>query len=166
MLFNSKQKNGFWRTVFWSGLLAGTLDIGAALGHFYLKTGKDPMRVMNFIASGVFGSKAFTGGTEMILWGFIFHFIIAYAITIVFFLLYPRLHFLSINVALTALLLGITAWLVTNLVILPLSRTPDVKTSTDQVITGISILVLCIGLPLSFMAKHYYKREPKPVKIE
>ena len=156
MLSTTKQKNGLWRTIFWSGLLAGTLDIGAALGHYYLKTGKDPMRVIYFIASGVFGSKAFAGGTEIVLWGFIFHFMIAYAITILFFLLYPRLPFLSWNVALTAVALGIAAWLATNLVIVPLSRTPDIKMSLDQVITGIAILILCIGLPISIMAKHHY----------
>jgi hypothetical protein len=166
MLSTSKQNNGFWRTIFWSGLLAGTLDIGAALGHYYLKTGKDPMRVMNFIASGVFGTRAFTGGTSMIFWGFLFHFMIAYAITIVFFLLYPRLSILSWNVAVTAVILGIAAWLATNLVIVPLSRTPDIKSGTEQVITGMAILVLCIGLPLSIMAKRYYKRDSAFVEIK
>ena len=60
-----------------AGLLAGLLDIAAALIQYAANGGKTPSIVFKFIASGVFGRKAFAGGTAMIVAGFIFHLLIA-----------------------------------------------------------------------------------------
>ena len=59
-----------------AGLIAGLLDISAAFIQYYSRTGRNPLAVLKFIASGVFGKAALTGGTEMILLGLVFHYII------------------------------------------------------------------------------------------
>ncbi|NJN34942.1 MAG: hypothetical protein HC817_12500 [Saprospiraceae bacterium] len=62
-----------------TALIAGSLDITAACLQAYLKTGATPDRILAYIASGVFGKKAFSGGFPMQIAGLLFHFIIALA---------------------------------------------------------------------------------------
>ena len=45
-----------------TGFIAGTLDITAACIQYYIRTGKGPANVLRYVASGVFGKEAFTGG--------------------------------------------------------------------------------------------------------
>lgn len=85
------------KTIFRAALLAGTLDGLAAALKYIVDTGKDPMNVFRFIASGVFGSKDFEGGITMGLWGIFFHYLIATGWTVLFFIAYPRIKPLSRN---------------------------------------------------------------------
>jgi hypothetical protein len=135
-----------------AGFIAGTLDICAASIQYYIKTGKGPENVLKFIASGVFGKDAFSGGHLMSACGLLLHYIIAFAFTVFFFFLYPRLKFLSVNLFLTALLYGIFTWLVMNRVVLPLSNTPALPFSWLGAAIAAGILTLCIGLPLAIIA--------------
>jgi hypothetical protein len=66
-------------------LLAGTLDIVAACIRAYTANGVTPDRVLQYIAAGVFGKSAYTGGYGMMAWGLFFHFIIASACVACFF---------------------------------------------------------------------------------
>ncbi len=90
-----------------AGLIVGTLDIFAALIQFYIKTNKNPITVLNFIASGVFGSDAFTGGTKMAAFGLFFHYLIAFGFTLLFFKLYSRLKVLTPNIFLLGFIYGL-----------------------------------------------------------
>jgi hypothetical protein len=139
-----------------AGLLTGTLDIAAALIQYYIKTEKNPEPVLKFIASGVFGNEAFSGGSIMSLYGLIFHFIIAFAFTLFFFWVFPKMKLLSKNRILTGIGYGIFIWLVMNLLVLPLSKTPKLPFTLSGAAIAIGILIVCIGLPLAFLAK------PKP----
>ena len=143
-----------------TGLTAGLLDITAACTQYYIKTGKGPGGVLRYVASGVFGKKAFAGGTTMAAWGLLFHFIIAFGLTIFFFWLYPKINWLGKNKIITGLLYGVFAWLVTNLIIVPLSNVPPVTFVLSKAVIAALILMACIGLPISLMAnKHYlYKK--------
>ena len=143
-----------------TGLTAGLLDITAACTQYYIKTGKGPGGVLRYVASGVFGKKAFAGGTTMAAWGLLFHFIIAFGLTIFFFWLYPKINWLGKNKIITGLLYGVFAWLVTNLIIVPLSNVSPVTFVLSKAVIAALILMACIGLPISLMAnKHYlYKK--------
>jgi hypothetical protein len=68
-----------------AGLIVGTLDILAAFIQYYISTQKNPLVVLKFIASGVFGKEAFSGGDVMLFWGLLFHFTIATCFAIFFF---------------------------------------------------------------------------------
>ena len=71
-----------------AGFIAGTLDIIAAI----ISSGADPIRVLQFIASGAVGrDAAFAGGLPMAFLGLALHYLIAYSWTTLFFLLYPKL---------------------------------------------------------------------------
>ncbi len=71
------------RAVLWAGLACGVLDITAALivyGYFGLK----PVRLLQGIASGLLGPKAFQGGLGAALLGLLCHFVIAFGAAAVY----------------------------------------------------------------------------------
>jgi hypothetical protein len=137
-------------------LLAGSLDITAAFTQAYLKSHVLPSDVLKYIASGVFGKAAFEGGYGMMALGLLFHFIIAFACTLFFFLLYPKLKFLKYSHVLNSVLIALVAWGVTNLIIMPLSNTPKGTFNLSRAAIAVGILFVCIGLPISIMSKKYY----------
>jgi len=141
-----------------TGLLAGSFDILAACIDYYIKTGKGPESVLRFIASGVFGNKAFTGTTRMIWLGLLFHFIIAFGLTIFFFIVYPKIKLLRVNIIITAVIFGIASWLITNLIIVPLSNTPSIPFKLPNALKAALILVFTIGIPLSIIFRNFYKK--------
>jgi hypothetical protein len=140
-------------TILWLGLLTGTLDGLAAIiwGHNTKAT-----TIFKFIASGMFGAAAFKGGTVMVLWGILFHYIIAFAFTAAFFVIYPSFISALKNKYLTAIIFALITWLITNLLVVPLSLIGWRPIDINSIIIGIVILIFTIGLPIAFVANKYY----------
>lgn len=136
-----------------AGLLAGLLDISAAFIQYYARTGRNPLAVLKFIASGAFGRRALTGGSDMIMWGLVFHFIIALAFAGLFFWLAARLPVLRRAWIGAGIAYGLIAWAVMNGVVVPLSRTPELPFSWSNALIAMAILIACIGLPIAYRAK-------------
>src|SRR5258708_39219255 len=84
-------------TILLTGLLVGTLDAIAAVIQFIIPTWRNPVRIFEYIASGVFGTNTFSGGPIMAVTGLLFHYFIAIAWTSLFFTLYPRIRWLAKN---------------------------------------------------------------------
>ena len=142
-----------------AGLLTGTLDGMAAIIQYVVIRGGSPVNVFVHIASGVFGSAAFSRGISVALWGVFFHYCIAFIWAVIFFQVYPRIAFLARNRLVTGLLLGLFIWLVMNLVVLPLSNVPPLRFNPVRVSLGIIILMLCVGLPITWLTAGYYARK-------
>ena len=142
-------------------LVAGTLD-GAAASLQSLIAGGNPVRVFQYIASGVFGQEAFSGGILMALAGGVFHYFIAFCWTILFFLLYPKIRLLSKNIHLTAAAYGVVIWIVMNFVVLPLSGVTQGAFNLQRAAIGAAILVVCVGWPVALMAKGHYSKLKDP----
>lgn len=141
-----------WSVIIKAGLLAGTLDISAACVQYYMKTGNNPDYVLKYVASGAFGKDAFTGGIAMSMAGLFFHYLIAFSFTLLFFFLYRRLAFLSVNKVVTAILYGTFIWVVMNLIVVPLSKIPPRPFSISGSLVAAGILIVCIALPLTLIA--------------
>lgn len=140
-------------SIIWlTGLLAGTLDILAAIAQTYLSGGK-PVKMLQYIASGFFGEESFVGGIPYAFYGLVFHYAIAFAWTVLFFLIYPRMKFLKQNWLLTGAGYGAFIWIVMNLVVLPLSNVPQSSFDLKTAAIGMLILMVCVGLPLSYLAR-------------
>ncbi len=137
-------------------LIAGSLDILAAFIQGYLNYKIMPSIILQYIASGVFGQSAFTGGFGMQLWGLFFHFVIAFACTASYFLLYPKFAFLKKNWLVNSVLIALVAWAVTNLVIVPMSKIPNHPFNFSKAFIAFTILFFFIGLPISYFAKKFY----------
>ncbi len=59
------------RVILFAGLVAGTLDIAAACIVSWLRAGVTPVRVLQSVAAGVYGSASFGGGTKTAVVGLI-----------------------------------------------------------------------------------------------
>lgn len=136
-----------------SGLVIGILDGLTAAIHYYLKTGKNPAAVYKFIASGVLGPTALKGGADMVILGIVLHLMIAMVFAFLFYLIYERTGLFRLSPWLVGLIYGSFVWVVMNLVVVPLSRTPHITLTTSRILTSWLILVVMIGLPLAFMAR-------------
>jgi hypothetical protein len=142
-----------------AGLIVGTLDILSAFIYYYIKSGKTNFLVIfKFIASGLFGKAAGDGGVAMILAGLILHYAIAFSFTIFFFWLYPKMNVLSKNRIVTGIVYGLFVWAVMNLVVVPLSNTVHRPFKIEGALINMGILIVCIGLPLSFMANAFFRK--------
>jgi hypothetical protein len=137
-----------------TGLVTGTLDI---LGALLINYKTPAATIFKFIASGVFGSAAFKGGTVMIYFGALFHYCIAFCWTILFLRFYPKfINQLKIKLVLI-LVTGLTIWVVMNLIVVPLSRTPQQHFQALGVAEDIAVLILVYGLPFTLIAQKFYK---------
>ncbi len=137
-------------------LLAGTLDILSAIIDSSIRFKITPIELFQFIASGVFGPKAFSGGIPMAIAGLLFHYFIASCWTVFFFLIMPKFKISSKYKIPVGLLYGIFVWLVMNLVVVPLSNVHKVKFSWSHTILGMLYLMFMIGLLVSVMFYKYY----------
>ena len=144
--------------VFYTGLLAGTLDISASFVNFLITSGgKNPVIVLYFIASGVFGQIAYLGGSFYAICGLLFHFIIVYSFVTFYFFNYPKVKTFLKNKYWIAILFGILTWLIMNLIVIPLSHTPSNPHSVFQLILHIVFLILFIGLPAALSSDMFIK---------
>jgi Family of unknown function (DUF6263) len=114
--------------------------------------GRQPARIFRFIASGVFGKAALGGGAGMVAWGLLFHYGITLLFTLAFFLTYSRIGSLGRHRYAAGILYGLAVWIIMNLLIVPLSRTPKFPFHPPQALIGALILVLAVGLPISLLA--------------
>jgi hypothetical protein len=143
-----------------AGLLVGTLDILAAFIYFFIQTGNDKVSiVLKYIASGVFGKSAMSSGVEMIIAGLIFHYIIAFAFTQVFFWLFSKIKMARQHTVLSGILYGAFVWAVMNLIVVPLSEIGSRPFDWENALIDLLILIVCMGIPLSLMAHAFYKRK-------
>ena len=144
-------------------LLAGTLDILAAFTQYMIGTGgKNPVNVLLFIASGVFGREtAFSGGYPMAALGLAFHYFIALSWTLLFFFAYPKMNILAKNKFATGIAYGIVIWLVMNQIVLPLSNVSRGAFDLGRAALGTLVLMVCVGLPISFTIGKYYSQSNK-----
>ena len=139
------------KRVLLAGLLVGTFDIIAASTQYYLRTAKGPEGVLKFVASGLFGKDAFTGGNVMVIAGLLIHYLIAMTFTILFYLLLKNSAAVRYNRVITGLLYGAFVWVVMNKLVLPITKSPALKHDTAADLQAMGILIVCIGLPLAFL---------------
>src|SRR5512139_1933427 len=151
----------FIKVVLTVAFVAALLDIIAAYISSYIKNGHFAAKMFHYIAGGALGlERSMTGGAGVVLLGIFFHCFIAFAFTLVFFLAYPKLRFLSYNKFLSALLLGIFIVVVMNAIVLPLSALPPAKFDLQGKLVAVCVLSVAVGLPNSIAAERYYRLQP------
>jgi hypothetical protein len=137
------------------GLLVGVLDGLAASLNAYLSSGVMPDRVFRFIASGVFGMEAFKGSGAMIVWGVMFHFLIALLWTALYLNIAVKSDWIREHHLVSGMLYGAFIWTVMEYIVLPLSNTPALAKSLSGAFIMIGIHMFVIGIPMSYMVSRY-----------
>src|SRR3954470_16834254 len=100
-----------------TGLIVGAMDITSAL-IMAVTRGSTPLRLLQFVASGLLGRSAFDGGLITALEGLAIHFAIAFAVVIVFYLASRAISFLRGHPAISGVAYGLLVWLIMNVVVL------------------------------------------------
>ena len=144
------------RAVFWAGLACGVLDITAAFvvyGFF----GAKPVPLLQGIASGLLGPKAFQGGLATALLGLLCHFVIAFGAAAVYFAASRTIPFLIQNAVVSGALYGVAVYFFMNRIVVPLSAVTKRPFSLKMMIVGIVIHIFCVGLPISLSVRRFSK---------
>jgi uncharacterized membrane protein YagU involved in acid resistance len=148
------------RTILYSGLLSGTLDILAAiLIYAVLLHQTTAVKILQSIASGIFKKEAYTSGSQMAFYGLLLHYFIALIFAYIYFKIYPHFPFLQKSLLLSGFIYGLFVWIVMNLIVLPIvfPKLPP-KQFDFPLLLSILILIFCIGLPISYVTKKFYTR--------
>jgi uncharacterized membrane protein YagU involved in acid resistance len=139
-------------------LVAGTVDIVIAVVYYPLTTNVKRIQILQGIASGLLGQRAFSGGLATAGIGLACHYCIAFLWTGFFFLVYPRMAILTRSRLLTSALYGTFVSVVMSFVVLPLSRVTTRPFNLRFFAIATVILMFSIGLPLSIVAGRHYAR--------
>ena len=140
--------------VLWAGFACGVMDITAALvvyGYFGLK----PMRLLQGIASGLLGPRAFESGLATALLGLLCHFVIAFGAATVYFVASRTFRFLTEQAVVSGALYGVAVYFFMNRIVLPLSAAAKRPFSLKLMIVGVVIHIFCVGLPISLSVRRF-----------
>jgi hypothetical protein len=134
------------------GFFAGSLDITENL-VFNAFRAITPTMVFQYIASGLIGMQAFSGGLASTVLGVMIHYAIALAWTGIFYAASRKVAILSRRPILSGLIYGALIYLIMNFLVLPLSGVPHPKSTMTLAnrINGVLALLFCIGLPVSLL---------------
>ncbi|HEY3404440.1 MAG TPA: hypothetical protein VGK59_13720 [Ohtaekwangia sp.] len=149
--------NRFFKTVLLTGLFVGTTDLIAAYVTQWIKTGAFSEKMLLYIAGGALGLEAsMQGGNGVAFLGLLFHYFIAFAFTLFFFIIFPRLKFLSFNKYLVGMLYGVFVSEAMSNIILPLSALPASPFNLSRALIGWYTLGVVLGIPIVYNAYKYY----------
>ncbi|HKE55390.1 MAG TPA: hypothetical protein VKB46_01770 [Pyrinomonadaceae bacterium] len=147
----------FYQPILLGGAIAGSLDLTGAMVTAWLRTGTTPVQLLQFVASGLLGPAAFSGGAKTAAVGAVSHYFIATTVTAVYFLASRKIKFLTAQPVVAGLLYGIAVYLFMNFVVLPFSRvTRGHPTLTGRLI-GMLVIMFCIGLPIALIVRRFSK---------
>ncbi|MDQ6808453.1 MAG: hypothetical protein M3Z64_03360 [Verrucomicrobiota bacterium] len=136
-----------------TGLLVGAMDIISALIMATLR-GSTPMRLLQFVASGLLGRRAFEGGAATAALGLALHFVIAFGVVTVFYFARRKVAVLRERPVAAGLTYGLVVFAVMNLVVLPLSAAKTRHALVPDLIQ-IAIHLFVIGLPTSLLIRRF-----------
>ena len=147
----------FFKTVLLTGLFVGTTDLVAAYVTHLIYTGQFADRMLKYIAGGALGLEtSMKGGNAVAFLGLFFHYFIAFAFTLFFFLVFPRLKFLWFNKYLVGMLYAVFVAMIVNHVILPITPLPAGTFNLSKAIPGLLTLGVVLGIPIAYNAYKYY----------
>jgi hypothetical protein len=146
------------RAIVTAGAMAGVLDITAALVSAYLQAGVPPLRVFQYIASGLLGADAFRGGLPVAALGLLLHFVIAFGAAAVFYAASRRLPVLVQKAVPAGVAYGVAVWAFMRFVVVPLSLVRQQPFRLRAAWVQIGIHMVCVGLPIALAVSRHTRR--------
>jgi hypothetical protein len=139
-------------TVLWATLVAGALDVTAQIILRLGLNGMAPSKVLQSVASGVLGKRAFGGDLGTAALGLLLHFSIMAVIATVFYEASRRMPMLDGPWLWRGLAYGLAVYLVMSFVVVPLSAFPGkVVPNAWAFFEGALVHMLCVGVPIAFI---------------
>lgn len=148
-----KLSGQYFRAMVVSGLIIGVLDAVAA-SVFSVARGGTVAGVWRYVASGVVGASALSGGASMVAAGLLCHFTVAMGWTVLFFVAARSVRWVTDYWLLSGMGYGLLIWVAMNCVVVPMTRVtqrPVVLNSGNVIMLVIHMVV--IGAPMAYMAR-------------
>ena len=142
-------RGAVFSAILWGGLVAATLDIGAAV----LISGKGFGFILQFIASGLVGKSSFEGGAGTVLLGLALQELMGLIIAAVFVLASLRLTALRRRWPIWGLLYGAGIFAVMNYVVVPLSAVGRFPKFSPESFVKNLIAMLLFGVIIAWFAR-------------
>lgn len=136
------------------GLIAGTLDIGAAA----LINRVDPRLILHFIAGGVQGSAALHGGAASAWLGLFLQWGMSLVIAAIFVLAALRVRWLTMRPVLAGLAYGVVVFAVMNYVVMFFSAWHRINHFKPTGFIANLVAMLVFGLIIAFATRRFLVR--------
>ncbi len=153
---NSSSKTSAVATITKATIISGGLDATAGVIVYWIFKGLNPLQVLQYIASGIFGPSVINGSFLYVLIGLLLHFLIAFAFTYAYYLVYPFIKSFAKNAVVNGLIYGAFIWVFMNYLVLPFSNIPHSPKDFVSVLELIWHSAL-VGLPIVVIIEKYYK---------
>lgn len=139
------------KTILPVALIAGTLDAAAAIALYAKPVSLHTVAgIFKYIASALFGRKAFSGEPVYLITGLTMHYLIAICWTSVYLLFLFRIFKPGFVVAKT-ILFSCTVWIVMNGIVLPLCGLTSAHQDAWTIFKSYAPILLCIAFPICFI---------------
>lgn len=143
------------------GLVAGALDITSAFATFVPRGAKE-IDILHFIASGLIGGAAMTGGAATALLGLVVHFGLTTMMATLFVLASLRFEVLRQTPWISGSTYGVLLYAFMNYVAVPLSAVATWKAGSGwAMVGGIMGHIAYVGLPIALLAHHFISPTPQ-----
>lgn len=139
------------RAILYATLLVGVLDASDGVVFLGLH-GKNPIQVLQYIASSLLGARSFSGGLGSAGLGLILHFAVSLVVATIYILASRYVAVLRAQWVLFGLLYGAAVWVVMNLMVLPVTAVVHGPITTAAAVNGLVGHALFVGLPGAFFA--------------
>jgi uncharacterized membrane protein YagU involved in acid resistance len=134
-----------------AGMVAGTTNIVAAGAIF----GGPPMRGFQMIASGALGEAAFSGGLNAAVLGALLHFAISIAAAALYLWATLRHRALTRHWLIGGVVFGVLAYLVMNVVVVPLSHAANPDFSLSIIGKELLAHTIMFGVPIAGIVRAF-----------
>ena len=136
------------------GGIAATLDLLYAIVYSWIRAKVPPIVIMQSVASGLIGQRAYEGGEATALMGLCLHYAMGLLIAAIFWIASRRLRFMTDQAVLAGLAYGVCVFFVMNFVVLPFSAfpTPITHEPVRMAINIVAHMVL-FGLPIALATR-------------
>jgi len=139
------------------GLLGGALDLTFAF-LYYGPSGATPVRILQFIASGVLGQGSFQMGLESATLGAFFHFFISLCAAAIYYAASLRFSFLTRRWLISAMVFGILVFLTMRLAVVPLSAVKSGPMKISSIIGELCSHMFLFAIPIAYAASRVAAR--------
>lgn len=154
--YNQLKQQTTVQTILWAGLISGVLDATAGVVIYWIFKGLNPLQILQYIASGIFGPQVINGSFIYVLIGLLLHFFIAFAFTTAYYLAFPFIKSFAKNTYVNGLVYGAFIWVFMNYVVLPNSNIPH---SPKDFVSVLELLwhSALVGLPIAIIIERKLK---------
>jgi len=143
-------------TILAGGAIAGTLDLAFAFS-FAGMHGASPLRVLQYIASGLLGKDSFGYGWASGALGAVCHYTILTVATALYLAASRRFSALAQHPFICGPLYGVTIYMVMNFIVVPLSAVKSGGHTLEGVIGDMASHLFFVGLTIALLVRRHWQ---------